>query len=403
MNATPPDLLDRADAALIGNYARQPIVMSRGDGARLWDSTGKEYLDLFAGFGGAVLGHSHPALVAAVCDQAKQLFHVGNLYHTEPQVRLAEAIARHSFSGKAFFCHGGADANEAAIKLSRLAGNRHSPRRWKTVSLTQSFHGRTLATIAATGNPAIREGFAPHMPGFVNVEQGDFDALAAAVDDETAAVLMEPVQGEGGVNLYPPDYARRVRALCDERGVVLIFDEVWTGCGRTGKWFGHQWFDDGAGGVVTPDVMTLGKAVGGGLPVGVMFARPDLADLMAPGTHGSTLGGNPVCTAAAAAVFETIERDGLVEHARRLGEHAVERLRADPVIREKAAEVRGHGLFLGVELKAAPENFYAVAQAHGLILNLTAKKVIRLAPPVTISAADWDRGLDGVVKVIAAL
>ena len=392
-------IVARADKVLIGNYARQPVVMVRGEGCRLWDADGKEYLDLFAGFGGGVLGHCQPDLVAAVKKQAETLWHVGNLYHTEPQVRLAEALNRTAFPGRAFFCHGGADANEAAIKLGRLRGNAHSPKRWKTISLTQSFHGRTLATIAATGNPAVRAGFAPDVPGFVNVEQGNFDALAAAVDDETASILMEPVQGEGGVNLYPPDYAARVRELCDQRGLTLIFDEVWTGCGRTGKWFGHQWFE----GNVVPDVMTLGKAVGGGLPVGVMFARPEVADLMVPGTHGSTLGGNPICAAAAAEVFHVIERDGLLSHAAKLGDHAMARLRDEPSIREKIADVRGRGLFIGVELRDPPERFAERTQARGLIVNLTAKKVIRLAPPINISPADWDRGLDEVIEVIASL
>ena len=396
-------IVARAEKVLIGNYARQPVVMVRGEGSRVWDADGKEYLDLFAGFGGGVLGHCQPDLVAAVKKQAETLWHVGNLYHTEPQVRLAEALNRTAFEGKAFFCHGGADANEAAIKLGRLRGNAHSPKRWKTISLTQSFHGRTLATIAATGNPAVRAGFAPDVPGFINVEQGNFDALAAAVDDETASILMEPVQGEGGVNLYPPDYARQVRELCDQRGLTLIFDEVWTGCGRTGKWFGHQWFDGGGGEAVVPDVMTLGKAVGGGLPVGVMFAKPEVADLMVPGTHGSTLGGNPICAAAAAEVFHVIERDGLLAHAAKLGDRAMARLRDEPSIREKIADVRGRGLFIGIELRDPPERFTERTLERGLIVNLTAKKVIRLAPPINISPAEWDRGLDGVIEVIAGL
>ena len=392
-------IVARAEKVLIGNYARQPVVMVRGEGSRVWDADGREYLDLFAGFGGGVLGHCQPDLVAAVKKQAETLWHVGNLYHTEPQVRLAEALNRTAFEGKAFFCHGGADANEAAIKLGRLRGNQHSPRRWKTISLTQSFHGRTLATIAATGNPAVRAGFAPDVPGFLNVEQGNFDALAAAVDEETASILMEPVQGEGGVNLYPPDYARRVRELCDLRGLTLIFDEVWTGCGRTGMWFGYQWFDGG----VVPDVMTLGKAVGGGLPVGVMFAKPEVADLMVPGTHGSTLGGNPICAAAAAEVFHVIERDGLLGHATKLGDHAMARLRDEPSIREKVADVRGRGLFIGIELLDPPERFAERTLERGLIVNLTAKRVIRLAPPINIDPEDWDRGLDGVIEVIAGL
>jgi acetylornithine/N-succinyldiaminopimelate aminotransferase len=234
------DLLNRAQEVLTPNYARQGVVMTRGEGAYVWDTDGKKYLDLFAGFGGGVLGHAHPALVQALTDQAKRLWHVGNSFYNEGQIELAERLNKFAFKGMAFFCHGGADANETAVKLARLRGAQHSPKRWKIVTLHKSFHGRTLAMIAATGNPKVREGFDPTVPGFTNVEPGNFDALVAAIDDETAGVMFEPLQGEGGVNPYPPEYPARVRRLCDERGLTLIFDEVWTGCGRTGRWFGHQ-------------------------------------------------------------------------------------------------------------------------------------------------------------------
>jgi acetylornithine/N-succinyldiaminopimelate aminotransferase len=259
--------------------------------------------------------------------------------------------------------------------------------------------------IAATGNPAIRAGFAPDVPGFVNVETGDFDALARAVDDETAGILMEPIQGEGGVNLHPPDFAARVRRLCDERRLTLIFDEVWTGCGRTGQWFAYQHFQDDARNVVEPDVMTLGKAVGGGLPVGAMFAKPQVAALMGPGKHGSTLGGNPICMSVARTIFDVIERDRLLEHARAMGERAVSHLRDERRIADKIADVRGRGLMLGIELNDAPEKdtFVPKALSRGIIANLTASKVIRLAPPINITPADWDRGLDAVVELIASL
>jgi acetylornithine/N-succinyldiaminopimelate aminotransferase len=323
MSETSQQILDRAGRALISNYARLPVVMSRGEGAFLWDNDGKRYLDLFAGFGGAILGHAHPALIEAATQQAQKLWHVGNTFHTLPQIELAERLNRHAFPGQAFFCHSGAEANEAACKLARLRGQEASPKRWKIITLTRSFHGRTLAMIAATGNPATRAGFEPVVPGFINVEAGDFDALAAAVDDETAGVLMEPVQGEGGVNVYPPDYAARVRKLCDEKNLTLIFDEVWTGCGRMGRWFAHQYFTDAANKPILPDIMTLGKAIGGGLPVGVMFARPEIAKLLVPGKHGSTLGGNPICMAVSRTIFDVIERENLLEHAAQLGEHAI--------------------------------------------------------------------------------
>ncbi len=395
-------ILERGKQSLIGNYARVPIVMSRGEGSFVWDTDGKRYLDLFAGFGGGILGHCHPDLVRAAMDQANKLWHVGNTFYTEPQIELAERLKKHAFDGRAFFCHSGAESNEAACKLARLRGAQKSPARWKIISLTRSFHGRTLAMIAATGNPAIRAGFDPAVPGFVNVEAGDFDALEKAIDDQTAGVLIEPIQGEGGIHFHPEGYLGRVRNLCDERELTLILDEVWTGCGRTGKWFGHQHFVDKGGKTVVPDIMTLGKAVGGGLPVGVMWARPAIADLLVPGKHGSTLGGNAICMAVSKTIFDVIERDGLLGHAQTLGEHAMARLRNERAIQGKVAGVRGRGLFIGIELKEPPVNLVARALEAGIVINLTAQKVIRLAPPVNISPGDWDHGLDVLVQVLAA-
>ncbi|HEY8666552.1 MAG TPA: acetylornithine/succinylornithine family transaminase [Tepidisphaeraceae bacterium] len=385
--------LDRGRGALTQNYARLPVVMERGEGCHLWDADGKRYLDLFAGFGGAILGHCHRALMAAAAEQAAKLWHVGNQFYSEPQIEVAERLSKTAFAGQAFFCHSGAEANEAACKLARLYGG--EKKRWKIISLQKSFHGRTLAMIAATGNPAVRTGFAPDVPGFVQVEPGNFDALLAAVDEETAAILMEPIQGEGGVNFYPPEYPRRVRELCTQRQLTLIFDEVWTGCGRTGRWFAHQHLG------VEPDVMTLGKAAGGGLPVGIMFAKPQWAELFGPGKHGSTLGGNAICMAVTRTIFDVIEREKLLENAATLGEHAIGRLRDAAAIREKVAEVRGRGLMLGIELKAAPEKLVERALERGLVINLTAQKVIRLAPPISIGRADWDAGLDMLMELIA--
>ncbi|MGH7213729.1 MAG: aspartate aminotransferase family protein [Tepidisphaeraceae bacterium] len=399
-------ILERGKEVLIGNYARLPVVMDRGEGPYLWDTNGKRYLDLFAGFGGGVLGHCHPDLVEAATKQAGKLWHVGNTFHTEPQIELAERLNKFAFPGQAFFCHSGAEANEAACKLARLRGKDTNPRRWKIISLNKSFHGRTLAMIAATGNPAVRQGFAPDTPGFVQVEPGDYNALAAAVDGETAGVIMEPIQGEGGINVYPHDYAAKVRALCDKHGLTLIFDEVWTGCGRTGRWFGHQYFTvpgGEAGDTVVPDIMTLGKAVGGGLPVGVMYARPEIASLLTPGKHGCTLGGNPICMAVARTIFDVIEREDLLDHANTLGEHALARLRNEPKLKDKISEIRGRGLMLGIELKGLPEKLVEKGLERGLVINLTAQKVIRLAPPINIPADLWDKGLNGVIDTIASL
>jgi acetylornithine/N-succinyldiaminopimelate aminotransferase len=391
-------ILDRANAVLIGNYARSPHVMVRGQGAELWDSDDKHFIDLFAGFGGCILGHAHPALIAAAADQAQRLWHVGNTYHTLPQIELAERLNRTAFTGQAFFCHSGAEANEAACKLARLVGQNATPHRWKIITLDKSFHGRTLAMISATGNPAVRAGFAPDVPGFIHVPPGDFPALADAADPETAAIMIEPIQGEGGINLHPPGYIQQVRKLCDERNILLIFDEVWTGCGRTGRWFGYQHFE-----TVTPDIMTLGKAIGGGLPVGVMFARPQFAKALVPGKHGCTLGGNPVCMSVARALFDAIERDNLLEHAATLGEETMARLRRDQSIADRIAEVRGRGLFIGIELKQPPGKLLETALANGVIVNLTAQKVVRLAPPINIGKDLLASGIERVIKTIATV
>lgn len=395
-------ILERGKRVLMQNYARLPVVMERGEGAHLWDADGKRYLDLFAGFGGCILGHCHPALVAAATEQARKLWHVGNTFYSEPQIELAERLNRFAFAGQAFFCHSGAEANEAACKLARLRGNEKSPRRWKIISLNKSFHGRTLAMIAATGNPAVRTGFAPDVPGFVQVEPGDFEALKAAVDAETAGVIMEPMQGEGGINVYPADYAAKVRQLCDQHGLTLIFDEVWTGCGRTGRWFGYQHLTNSDGTVVEPDIFTLGKAVGGGLPVGVMYAKPHVAQLFGPGKHGSTLGGNPICATVSRTIFDVIEREKLTDHAAALGEQAVAKLRNEPKLKGKIADVRGRGLMLGIELVHPPEKIVERGLERGLIINLTAQKVVRLAPPINISRELWNEGLNSVIDLITS-
>ena len=395
-------LLDRGKQVLIGNYARLPVVMHRGEGATLWDTDGKRYLDLFAGFGGAILGHCHPALVAAASEQAKKLWHVGNTFYTEPQIELAERLNKTAFPGQAFFCHSGLESNEAAVKLARLRGKQASPNRWKIISLHRSFHGRSLAMISATGNPKTKAGFEPAVPGFRQVEANDLAALEAAVDPETAGIIMEPIQGEGGINVYASDYPQRVRELCDKNGLTLIFDEVWTGCGRTGRWFGHQHFTRPSGGAVEPDIMTLGKAMGGGLPVGVMFAKPELAKLLVPGTHGCTLGGNPICMAVSRTVFDVIERENLLANAASLGEHAMSRLSKEPRIAGKISGVRGRGLMIGIELKAANEKIVEKGLERGIVMNLTAQKVIRLAPPMNIARQDWEKGLDTVIETIAA-
>src|SRR5687768_5472646 len=330
-----PALIDRGKKVLVGNYARIPIAMARGEGALVWDQTGKRYIDLFAGFGGAILGHCHPALVEAATAQAKKLWHVGNTFYTEPQIEVAERLNKTAFAGHAFFCHSGLEANEAACKLARLRGRSSAPNRWKVITFLKSFHGRSLAMISATGNPKVKAGFDPMVPGFINIEPNDIALLEKSIDAETAAIMLEPVQGEGGVNLFSSEFVQKVRELCDRLGLTLIFDEVWTGCGRTGRWFAHQHFRDASGRGIEPDIMTLGKALGGGVPVGAMYAKPAIAELLGPGKHGCTLGGNPVCVSASRAVFDVIEREKLTDHAAVLGEHAVARLRNETKLRDK--------------------------------------------------------------------
>jgi len=395
-------LVERGKNDLVGNYARLPIVMARGDGALLWDAAGKRYIDLFAGFGGAILGHCHPALTEAVTQQAKKLWHVGNTFYSEPQIEVAERLNKTAFPGQAFFCHSGLESNEAACKLARLRGRARTPNRWKVITFLKSFHGRSLAMISATGNPKIKSGFDPMVPGFINIEPNDIALLEKTIDAETAAIMLEPVQGEGGVNLFSNEFIQKVRELCDRNNLTLIFDEVWTGCGRTGRWFAHQHFRRSDGSVILPDIMTLGKAVGGGLPVGVMYAKSDLAKLLVPSTHGSTLGGNAICMAASRTIFDVIEREKLLDNASRLGEWAMSRLANDPRLSSKVANIRGRGLMIGIELKDAPDKIVEKGLERGVILNLTASKVIRLAPPINISRELWEQGLDAVVAALSA-
>ena len=404
-------IIERHDRCMTINYGRYPIAISRGDGCYLVDAEGKRYLDLFAGYGAGLMGHCHPDLVAAVTDQAKKLWMPGNLMHSEPQTLLAEAIADRGFGGRSFFCHSGADANEAAFKLARLHGRAQpgpNGPRFKIISTHQSFHGRLFASMVATGQAKVYEPYAPPVPGFEHVPYNDFEALAAAVDDQTAAVIVEPIQGEGGVIVPGDDYLPRLRTLCTERDVLLICDEVWTGCGRTGRWFAHQHWD------IEPDVMTLAKGVGGGLPVGVMCAAERVAPYFDHREHGgvahaTTLGGNCVAMAVAAAVFSVIQRDRLVEHADEMGNYVRQRLDrfADehPVVKQ----VRGKGLFIGIELDPTAEgaSFKQASDVvdrcleRGVLINATQATVLRLAPPLVVNQDQLDTGLNVIEQVLS--
>jgi acetylornithine/N-succinyldiaminopimelate aminotransferase len=401
-------IINLHDRAMSINYGRYPVAMIHGEGSTLVDAEGKEYLDLFAGFGASVLGHCHRDLVQAVNDQAQKLWHVGNLFHTEPQTRAAEAIRRHGFEGRSFFCHSGADANVAALKLARLHGQKHKGKaaggRYKVISTLGSFHGRSFGAMEATGQPKVYEGFGPLGPGHVHVKFNDLAAVESAIDNETVAVLVEPIQGEGGVNVPGDAYLPGLRALCDDHDLVLIFDEVWTGVGHTGEYFGHQHW------AVTPDVMTLAKGVGGGLPVGVTHITPKFAELFDWRTHGhavhaTTLGGNCLSMAVTAAVFEVLERDGLVPRAKALGVSLTDRLndfaKNHPIVKN----VRGKGLYLGVELNLdeADGRFKTGADVvkacmdQGVLINAVQGNVLRIAPALVVTNDELSRGM-GVLE-----
>ena len=375
-------------------YGRLPVAFVRGAGTTLWDSEGNEYLDFLTGLAVTSLGHSQPEVAAAIADQASTLLHVSNLYYNDVQPKVAARLnALLGGDGRVFFCNSGAEANECAIKLARRHGQRNGgPGRFHVVSAYGSFHGRTLTTLAATGQPQKQETFQPLPDGFRQVAFDDLDALAAAMDERVAAVLLEPVQGEGGVNPASTEYLHGVRELCDEREALLIVDEVQTGLGRTGRWFGFEHSG------VRPDVVTMAKALGNGVPIGACWARADVAAAFAPGDHATTFGGQPLAARAALAVLEVMERERVPERAARAGTRLVESLaKLDGV-----AEVRGAGLLIAAEL-APPIDAKEVAQKcldRGLIVNAVTPTALRFAPPLLVSDAEID---EAVARVADAL
>jgi acetylornithine aminotransferase len=371
-------LVQRWDAAMMRNYATPALALVRGEGAVVWDDAGKSYVDLLGGIAVNVLGHAHPAVVAAVTRQISQLGHVSNLFVAEPPVALAEQLlARAGRVGRVFFANSGAEANEAAFKLSRLTGRTH------VVACVGGFHGRTMGALALTGQPTKADPFRP-LPGEVtHVEYGDVAALAEAVTDATAMVILEPIQGENGVLVPPPGYLEQARAITSAHGALLVLDEVQTGIGRTGHWFAHQ--ADG----IEPDVVTLAKGLGGGLPIGAMLAFGETAELLVPGLHATTFGGNPVACAAALAVLSTIDQEDLLDHVKRIGERlrrGIEGL-GHPLV----AGVRGSGLLLGIVL-TAPESAAVAARLVdlGFLTNAVQPDAIRLAPPLILTADQAD-------------
>jgi len=383
--ATTQEVLDLYAKYVIGNYKRLPRVAVRGEGVYLWDADGKRYLDLFSGWAVTGVGHCHPRLVAAIRRQAETLIYMPNVpWHTEPQARLAEWIATTGFGGKTFFCNSGAEANEAALKLARL----HTAKgKYKIVTFENGFHGRTFGALTATAQPKYQEGFQPLVPGFLYAPLNDLAAVERLVDEETCAILVEPIQGEGGVNLCDADWLRALRDLCDQRGMLLIFDEVQTGVGRCGTWWGYQ-----VSGVV-PDILTMAKQLGGGTAVGAMCARSEVAASLVPGTHASTFGGNPLAAAAGCAVFEIVRDENLLENAQRMGAYLRQRFlelkQETPLI----TEVRGEGLMIGVELAQNGAEVVADCLERGLYVNCTHNTVLRIMPALTITREQLDEGL----------
>jgi len=393
------------DRDVMATYARSPIALVRGAGCQVWDSAGRGYLDFAAGIATCTLGHAHPALIEAVTRQIGRLHHVSNLYYVPEQGALAAWLTARGAGERAFFCNSGAEANEAAIKLARKYGRtRLGIARPTVISAVASFHGRTLAAVTATGQPRYQQDFDPLVPGFHHVPFNDLPALVAAIaaldrDERTvAAILLEPLQGEGGVRPGDPTYFAAVRALCDERGILLMFDEVQVGVGRSGTLWGHAQLG------VQPDVLTLAKGLAGGLPIGAMLCRRS-CDVFGPGDHGSTFGGNPLVCAAALAVLQTIERDELIENARARGEQLRAGLRSVAArLHGKIAEVRGWGLIVGVELGADQPRSAAelarAAQIEGLLTVPAGPRVLRLVPPLIVSAAEVDEALAILGRVL---
>ena len=372
------------DQYVIPNYTRNRVVIVRGEGAYVWDADGKRYLDLFPGWAVNGLGHCHPRVTEAIREQAGKLLHVPNTYYNELQGQLAKWLSEKSFGGQCFFCNSGAEAIEAAIKLARL----HTQgEKYELITMANSFHGRTFGAITATGQPKYHKGLGPLLPGFQYVPFNDLEAVKDAFTDQTCAVLLEPIQGEGGINVADESYLRELRALCDERGALLIFDEVQTGMGRTGEYFAYQLYD------VKPDIMALAKALGGGVAIGAIVAEKAVAGSLKPGTHASTFGGNPLACSAAIAVFEAIENDGLLAHARELGEHAMGQLKE---LAERTAlikNVRGKGLMIGVELTKPGADVVKDCMDSGLLINCTHDTVIRFMPPMIATKEHIDEGV----------
>ena len=387
---------ERGDKVFIGTYNRFPAAMVRGEGCRLWDADGREYLDFLSGIAVCSLGHSHPVVAEAVARQASTLMHVSNLFYTRPQIELAELLTANSFGERVFMANSGAEANEAAIKLARIYSGAG---KYKIISLSGSFHGRTLATVAATGQPKFHEGFEPLPQGFVHAEFGDPASLESLIGEHTCAIMCEPLQGESGVRPLEPEYLRAIRELCDRNGILLIFDEVQTGMGRTGTLFAYEQLS------IVPDIMTVAKALGNGLPIGAMLTTEDIAASLGVGTHASTFGGNPVAAAAAVATMQLMLEPGFLENVRKKGAYLAAKLEeAAAAYPALATGVRGNGLLLGLVLteKGIEAGMEIVGKLfeQGVLINFAGNRVLRFIPPLVISTDEIDQMVEKLLEVM---
>jgi len=380
------------DKYVMGTYARIPTVMVKGKGLKVWDLDNREYLDFFPGWAVSGLGHCHPKVVNGVRNYLKKIIHVPNNYYNMLQGKLAQKIIETSFEGKVFFCNSGAEANEAAIKLTRYYGNQTG--RYEIITMENAFHGRTLATITATGQPKYLKGFEPVVQGFKSVRFNDIKALEAAITDKTAGIMIEPIQGEGGINVASGDFMKKVREICDKKDIVLILDEVQTGMGRTGKMYGFQHYG------ITPDVMTLAKSLGGGLPIGAAVASKKFADVLKPGMHASTFGGSPIVCAAALAAFEAIEKERLLKNTEEMGAYLFEKLNELKAKKKIIKEVRGKGLMIGVELTVEGKETVEKCFREGLLVNCTHLNVLRIMPGMIVTKKQIDRAMEILDKVM---
>ena len=379
------DIINRADKVIAKTYNRFPIVITKGKGCTVWDSEGQAYTDFVAGIAVCNLGHAHPGVSKALSDQANTLFHVSNLYYTVPQVKLASWLVDNSFADRVFFCNSGAEANEAAIKLVRkYFNNKGELQRNRIIAAEKSFHGRTMAALSATGQDKIKQGFDPLLEGFDFVPFNDIDALKSKIGPFTCAVIIEPVQGEGGVRCPDAEYLKDVRRLCDKTGALLLFDEIQTGMGRTGKLFAYEHFG------IEPDIMTLAKALANGMPIGAMLAREHIAAAFVPGSHGSTFGGTPVITAASLEVVRTLVRERVIDHCLQIGAYFKERLLWLKDRHDSIADVRGIGLLLGIKLKTEGAPVVKKCMEKGFLINCIQGNILRFIPPLIIKKDEID-------------